>query len=110
LRSSVRKKPLAAGRPEELVYDEEALKIAHQLTKIFRLSHIFNLQLIDSPLGLKLLEINPRMAGGLYFSCLAGINYPYWAMRLALGADEALLPEQVYGLLVAQVYQPFVYE
>jgi biotin carboxylase len=110
LRASTRQKPQLPGRPEKLVRHEKALAIAERLTEIFQLSHLFNLQLIDSPEGLKLLEINPRMAGGLYFSCLAGINYPYWALRLALGADEALLPDQVYDLFVNQAYQPFIYE
>jgi hypothetical protein len=110
LRAAIREKPLLAGRPEKLIYNERVLAIAQKLTAIFRLSHLFNLQLIASPTGLKILEINPRAAGGLYFSCLGGLNYPYWAVRLALGADENLLPEQTHDLWVTQAYQPFIYE
>jgi predicted ATP-grasp superfamily ATP-dependent carboligase len=110
LKASIRKKPLWAGHPERLIYDREIIQIARNLTENFRLNNIFNLQLMDSPNGRKLLEINPRMAGGLYYSCLAGINYPYWAVRLALGASEDLLPDQIYDLQVTQVYQPFIYD
>jgi hypothetical protein len=110
IRATIRLKPQRAGSPEKLVYNETILALAQKLTKMFQLSHIFNLQLMDSPEGLKILEINPRAAGGLYYSALGGINYPYWAARLALGASEDLIPEQAYDLWVAQAYQPFVYE
>lgn len=107
---SIRKKPLFSGRPEELVWDEALEEIAERLASIFNLEAIFNVQLIDSPEGPRLLEINPRMAGGLYFSCLAGVNYPFWALRLAMGADRALVPDQRFGLMVNQFNQPFICE
>jgi hypothetical protein len=108
--ASIRRKPLAGGQPEILIEDGPILEVAAKLVKIFSLSYIFNLQLMGSPP--KILEINPRMAGGLYFSCLAGINYPYWALKLALspdGAEDPPIPPQRYDLMVSQYYQPFVY-
>jgi carbamoylphosphate synthase large subunit len=108
--ASIRRKPLAGGQPEVLIEDGPIMEVAAKLTEIFGLSHIFNLQLMGSPP--KILEINPRMAGGLYFSCLAGINYPYWALKLALSPDAAEdppIPKQRYNLMVSQYYQPFVY-
>jgi predicted ATP-grasp superfamily ATP-dependent carboligase len=110
LKVTIRQKPLIAGRPEKLIFDEELIEIAERLAKHFNLSWIFNLQIMDSDEGHKILEINPRMAGGLYFSCLGGINYPYWALRLAMEDCAHLIPGQAYDLLVHQVYQPFIYE
>jgi predicted ATP-grasp superfamily ATP-dependent carboligase len=110
LRATVRKKSPWPGRPERLVEDGEVYSLAERRTSHFKLSWVFNVQAIDSEEGPKILEINPRMAGGLYFSCLAGINYPYWALRLALGPCESLLPDQAFGLSVSQFCQPFVYE
>jgi biotin carboxylase len=109
LRVSIRKKPPLGGQAERLIQNEAFSSLAQSLTQFFQLSWIFNLQLIEIDSGPLILEINPRMAGGLYFSCLAGINYPYWAVRLALEPRENLLPNQVYDLMVNQVYQPFIY-
>jgi biotin carboxylase len=109
LRVTVRKKPRQAGGPERLIKDDNLSAIAARLSDLFRLSWIYNVQLIDSQDGPRVLEINPRMAGGLYFSCLAGINYPYWAVRLALAPCEGLLPDQAYDLAVNQAYRPFIY-
>jgi biotin carboxylase len=110
IRVGVRKKSRLAGRPEELVQDGALEAIASRLASIFGLGAVSNIQLIDSPEGPRLLEINPRMAGGLYFSCLGGVNYPYWALRLALGAGESEIPLQRHGFFVNQYCQPFIYE
>jgi glutathione synthase/RimK-type ligase-like ATP-grasp enzyme len=109
IKFSIRKKSKLAGRPEKLVDDPALGQVAELLAKRFDLSWIFNLQFISSEDGPRLLEINPRMAGGLYFSCLAGINYPYWAIRLALESCQELIPEQKYHLYVNQFYQPFIW-
>jgi hypothetical protein len=109
IKVSIRKKPKWAGWPEKLIKDDCLTSVAEILAERFKLSHIFNLQIMDSKEGPRILEINPRMAGGLYFSCLAGINYPYWALRLAMEPCEELIPDQVYDLYVNQVYRPFIY-
>jgi biotin carboxylase len=41
---------------------------------------------VDSSGNPLLLEINPRMSGGLAMACMAGINFPLWAARLAMGS------------------------
>jgi carbamoylphosphate synthase large subunit len=51
------------------------------------LDYIFNIQVKFNQGLPKLLEINPRMSGGLYFSCLSGVNFPYLAVRLLLGEN-----------------------
>jgi biotin carboxylase len=112
IRATIRRKSRSIGGPEAIIEDTEILDWSIRLSRIFNLSHIFNIQLIRSQDGLRLLEINPRMAGGLYYSCLAGVNYPYWALRLALepdGADDLPIPDQRSDILVNQHNEPFVY-
>ena len=113
LKCAIRVKSKEAGAPERIADDPAIEAVARKLAKIFSLSHIFNLQLIRTSDGDKLLEINPRMAGGLYFSCLAGVNYPYLALKAALappGAPDPPIPFQRSDLLVSQHWRPFVYE
>ncbi|MDR1079604.1 MAG: ATP-grasp domain-containing protein [Deltaproteobacteria bacterium] len=106
---TVRRKPLRSGAPESLADDPGLAEAAAALVGHFGLSWIVNVQFRSSPDGPKLLEINPRMAGGLYFSCLGGINYPYWAVRSALEDCGELVPGQKLGIRVSQAYRPFVY-
>jgi biotin carboxylase len=74
------------------------------LTAHFRLDALFNIQFRDSAGKAYLLEINPRMSGGLYCSCLSGVAFPYWAVRLALGtANPEDIPQPKVGFRVAQV-------
>jgi predicted ATP-grasp superfamily ATP-dependent carboligase len=106
---TIRQKPLLPGRPERLVFNPALEGVARVLASRFGLDSVSNIQLRDSENGHRLLEINPRMAGGLYFSCLGGLNYPYWAVRLALSDCREELPAQRSGLSVAQAPEPFVY-
>jgi biotin carboxylase len=106
---TVREKPLRSGAPERLVRHAGMEEAAAVMARRFGLGRIFNVQFRSSPEGPKLLEINPRMAGGLYFSCLGGVNYPYWAVRLELEDCRGLIPEQSTGLYVSQAYRPFAY-
>jgi hypothetical protein len=51
-----------------------------------------------------LLEINPRMSGGIPYACHSGLNFPYWALKMALGEctpDD--IPHPKTGIQVAQV-------
>jgi hypothetical protein len=45
------------------------------------------------------------MSGGLHVSCLSGVNFPYLAVKLALGGEVApQTPE--YGILASHIEQP----
>ena len=46
-----------------------------------------------------LLEVNPRMSGGLGTSCLSGVNFPYCALELLL-EGKTNFPEVKYGVTV----------
>ena len=57
----------------------------------------------------KVLEINARMSGGVYFACLSGVDLPAWAIALAAGtASPADVPQPQFGLAVHQQYREFV--
>jgi carbamoylphosphate synthase large subunit len=64
-------------------------EIVHELTRRFQLNGIFNVQFADARGKPHLLEINPRMSGGLPISYKAGVNLLLWAIRLSLGTCHA---------------------
>lgn len=75
------------GRVRELVHQQELMGLAHKFHEAFKLPYVFNIQVKYNNGVPKLLEINPRMSGGIHFSCLSGINFPYLAVKLLLGED-----------------------
>jgi ATP-grasp domain-containing protein len=77
-----RKKPLVAGQGQLIDDDPEIQRIARQLARAYGLNGIYNIQLKEDAEGkLRLLEINPRISGGIAMSCLSGINLLYVAIR-----------------------------
>ncbi|ULT59192.1 ATP-grasp domain-containing protein [Neobacillus drentensis] len=75
------------GRVRELVESVELIDIAQRFHQEYQLPFVFNIQVKYSKEVPKLLEINPRMSGGLHFSCLSGINIPYMAIKVLLGEE-----------------------
>jgi biotin carboxylase len=76
------------GRVRELVEQAELIKLAHDFHQEFKLPYVFNIQVkYNNDSVPKLLEINPRMSGGMHFSCLSGINIPYLAIQILLGEE-----------------------
>lgn len=77
-----------AGRRLRLMeHIPELEEIATLVAKAYRIPFNFNIQMKYSGNTPKLLEINPRMSGGLHISCLSGINFPYLAVKSALGGE-----------------------
>lgn len=111
LRAVARRKPTRVGGAQLLEDREDLVAIARRATEHYLLDGVFNVQMRFSGGRPKLLEINPRMSGGLYFSCLSGVNFPFWAVQLAAGrADEAAIPQPRTGLRVQQQLGEFVLE
>ena len=55
------------------------------------------------------LEVNPRMSGGIDMACQAGLNLPYWLLRLVAGTvEEAAIPPPAHGVRVAKIEQAMV--
>lgn len=81
------------GRVREMVKHPELIQLAYKFQQEYKLPYIFNIQVKYNNGIPKLLEVNPRMSGGMHFSCLSGINFPYLAIKILLGEDiEQLKP------------------
>ncbi len=78
----------SSTRAERVVFDDEILSVtANVLTKI-NLKYPCNVQFRYMDGKLYLLEINPRMSGGLQMTCMAaGVNIPNIALNKILGKD-----------------------
>lgn len=75
-----RKKPLLAAQGQLIDLRDDILESTRQLTAAYGLNGVFNVQFREGQNGLGLLEINPRMSGGIAMACLAGPNLPYLAL------------------------------
>ncbi|MCI0377935.1 MAG: ATP-grasp domain-containing protein [Gemmataceae bacterium] len=100
----VRRKPMGTEGGQLLEDNPPIEEMARRLTAHFGLNGIFNIQFRDCDGTPYLLEINPRPSGGLHYACLSGVAFPYWAVRLALGAaGPEDVPKPRTGLRVGQV-------
>ncbi|MBL8258587.1 MAG: ATP-grasp domain-containing protein [Candidatus Competibacteraceae bacterium] len=112
VRAIVRRKPASSRWRWQIVEDDpEAWDIARRAVAAFRLHGLINVQTREriAPDGRRqqcFLEVNPRMSGGLYLSCLAGLNLPYWMLRLMCGTvDAEAIPRPASGVQVAKIEQ-----
>lgn len=95
------------GRIREIEYNEELIEIAEKMAQQYKIPFVFNIQVKYKDGIPKLLEINPRMSGGLHISCLSDINIPYYAVKLLLGGQvETLHPK--YGVKATHIEQPVI--
>ncbi|WP_445489741.1 ATP-grasp domain-containing protein [Niallia sp. 03133] len=78
------------GRIRELEDNQDLISIAAEINEALKISFAYNIQVKYKNGVPKLLEINPRMSGGLHYSCLAGINIPYRAVKLLVQGKEAV--------------------
>lgn len=89
------------GSAEGLIEDgADMVDWSRQITRLLGLSGLFNVQFLEAADGSRqLLEVNARMAGGVFFGAFSGLLLPYWAIRLALGtAAEADIPRPKTGI------------
>lgn len=77
----------AGGRLRLMENNSELKAIAAKVAETYKIPYNFNIQMKYNGSVPKLLEINPRMSGGLHVSCLSGINFPYLAVKSALGGE-----------------------
>jgi len=75
----------STGRIYVLEDDPELAGIAARVAAHCRIPYAYNIQVKLNKGVPKLLEINPRMSGGLYITCLSGVNMPYLAVKTILG-------------------------
>lgn len=99
-----RKKAMVAGQGQTIDMRDDILEGARQLTAAYGLNGVFNVQFRESQNGLRLLEINPRMSGGIAMACLAGPNLPYLALvGFDRGFDGLQIPSIRPGIRVAEL-------
>lgn len=83
--------------------NEELISLAHEFNKLYKLPFVYNIQVRQGEDGItKLLEVNPRMSGGIHHSCKSGVNFPYLAVKLLLGENINTL-DITYNLKVSQI-------
>jgi biotin carboxylase len=86
-----------SGRMQLLEENHELIRAAAAITKHLQIPFNFNIQFIYKNGVPMLLEINPRMSGGLYMSCMSGVNFPYEAIKLLLDG-QTVVPTPHYGI------------
>lgn len=75
------------GRVRVLDNNKDYIEIAERIARKFKIPYIYNIQfrLVN---GIpKFLEVNARMSGGMYMSCMSGANLPYNAVQVLSGED-----------------------
>jgi hypothetical protein len=85
------------GRKQRLFYDKTLSDICKQMGDILGLKFPYNVQFrvkaggnVENMDDLRLLEINPRMSGGLYYEVLCGKNIAEVCMREKLGFGDTI--------------------
>ncbi|WP_028608746.1 ATP-grasp domain-containing protein [Paenibacillus harenae] len=97
----------STGRTYLLEAVPELLEMAERIAISLRIPYAFNIQVRYSNGIPKLLEINPRMSGGLYITCLSGVNMPYLAVQ-ALQGKAIEPPAPRFGIQAGYVEQPLI--
>ena len=102
-----RKKPMTAGRGQLIDMRQDIVDATTQLCRTYGLNGVFNAQFREGNGELRLLEINPRMSGGIGMACVAGPNLPYIALAgFADGFDKVTVPPVRNGIRVAELSEP----
>jgi predicted ATP-grasp superfamily ATP-dependent carboligase len=81
--------PFAAPAGIEFLYDDETYDMVRRLIKALHWSGIAHIDLRydDQEKRLNIIEINPRYWGSMLGSLVAGVNFPYLACLVGLGAE-----------------------
>jgi len=102
-----RKKPMQAGRGQLIDMRQDILDACAKLAADFGLNGCFNVQFRENGEQLHLLEINPRMSGGIGMACVAGPNLPWIALSgFADGFERVQVPPVRNGIRVAELTAP----
>lgn len=103
LRHVIRKKTEQPGSAQLLEEHPGISAMTGQLTALFQLNGLYNIQFRESNGIPYLLEINPRMSGGVHYTRPSGLNLPYWGVCHALGlCTEEEIPVPTPGARVGK--------
>lgn len=102
------------GLSQSLAREPAIEEMVRRLARHFHLGGLFNVQFrsrAERPERPCLLEINGRMAGGMPYIRLTGLNLPLWAIRIALtpaGEPFPEIPEPHLPLRVQERSEVFI--
>lgn len=89
------------GKVQRLETAGPAVEMTRVLATRYGLDGMCNLQTRENEQGCQaVLEINPRMSGGMAMACLAGVNLPLMAVLAGLDRDLSGLGTPIAGRLV----------
>ncbi len=101
-----RRKPLRTGHGQIIDPREDIQAACAAIIHQFSLNGYANIQFREGVSGLRTLEVNPRMSGGIAMACLAGPNLPYLGVAgFDSGYATLQIPVAVPGLRVGEVTQ-----
>lgn len=99
-----RRKLAQAGSGQLIDMRPEIIEATARLAADYGLNGIFNVQFREAQGKARLLEINPRMSGGIGMACAAGPNLPWIALKgFADGFDTVDVAEVRNGMRVIEV-------
>jgi biotin carboxylase len=99
----------SSGRIYMLDDVPELMEIARNVAEKCRIPFVFNIQIKYNKGVPKLLEINPRMSGGLFITCLSGVNMPYLAVKTIMGKSVER-PTPKFGIKASYIELPVLME
>jgi carbamoylphosphate synthase large subunit len=100
----VRRKSNQAGAGQRIEQRADILEATTRLCATHGLNGIFNVQFREAAGQPRLLEINPRMSGGIGMACVAGPNLPWIALRgFAEGYEGLEIAPVRDGIRVAEL-------
>lgn len=98
-----RRKSLAAGEGQIIDGRADIQAACKRIVSQFALNGYINIQFREGTSGLRTLEVNPRLSGGVAMACLAGPNLPYLGLRgFAEGYHELSIAPVEHGLRVGE--------
>lgn len=96
-------------RYSEIKFDDAIISVAEKILSLLNFDVPINIQFRMDGKKFFLLEINPRMSGGLQLSCLgAGINIPNLAINQLLGVERVWTPSAKKFCRVAHIETPII--
>ena len=96
-------------RSTQVEYNSEFYEISKKFAEVTGLQMPYNVQLRHHNDEWYLLEVNTRMAGGTYKSCLSGINIPYFALCELLGLPfELPNVSSIQSMLISEIETPVI--
>ncbi len=96
-------------RYSEIKFDAAIINVAEKILSLMKFDVPINIQFRMDGGKLYLLEINPRMSGGLQLSCLAaGVNIPDLAINQLLGVEKSWSLADKKSRRVANIETPVI--